>query len=227
MENTNTINKSKTLLFVFGVCLALFFIAILIISFISSDRNLQSPQTAPLSQKELSYTEAKDQQYTQTSQGYGILVVTSEPDQAEVKIDEKEVKNPSFYAPTNKTPFIVKKIPVGNHVIRTSLPGYIVSEITINVLANQVSRANLTLALDNNYLALQKLEAIMPIKTDDYTIEYFPFTKKVQVFVNKPPFDQSKQKAINYFKQNGVSNPEAEGVVFNDLTNQPVQQGHT
>lgn len=107
----------------------------------------------PLTQEEASFPEATPQPFRhQEENATGTLIVTSDPDGATVILDAEshpgpeDPISPDGIWPQNKTPFIVEKMPIGEHVLRAfKLPDYDMDLETFSIKENEVTRVHIEL----------------------------------------------------------------------------------
>lgn len=204
------IQTNRKMFLLIGALIAMLVVLIIVSIFQRS----VSPQSVSLTNLEQQYPTAKPQSYPGTSNTTGTLVVTSAIFNPTVTIDEDEDKDPNFFAPSNIPPFVVNGISVGKHVIRAQKDGYINRTITVNVQPYQITRVHIAMDKNTEQDSLDKVKTELPVDTDQYHIEYLSGINKIQVTIKQSPFDANKQKAIDWFKQHGVTDPENEGVVF-------------
>lgn len=57
-------------------------------------------------------------------------------------------------------------------------------------------------------LILAKIQAKLPIRTDDFSIIYFKESGQFGVTIFQGPYQEKKKMVLNWFKKQGISNPE-------------------
>lgn len=154
------------------------------------------------------------QLFQQQNNQEGILAVDSNIPDVYVSIDNNPTSDPKHYSPWNKTPFIIDKIPAGQHSLEAFKLGFLKVNQTITISAAQTTRIHLNLLINPEYPNLQKATSLMPISTDEYYIEYLDKINKIDVIIKKSPFSVNKEKVISWFKSQNVNNPEEDGVMF-------------
>lgn len=53
-------------------------------------------------------------------------------------------------------------------------------------------------------VSLNDIISVLPIETEEYTIQYLPKTKKFIVMILENPFEENKKKVEEWFKEQGV-----------------------
>lgn len=208
------LTKSKFLLLLLGLGLLLLILSPLYLP--SPSEPLPSPSPSPAILRGLpEFPQAQPQEFNQQNSLYrGGLTVNANIEAVKVTIDAQEVKSPEFFAPDNATPFILERIPAGQHVLRASKLGFLNQTLSVEVKPDQVTQVNIEMKPDPDFDALEEATKQMPVSTDEYYIEYLDKIGKIQVIIKKAPFETYKQSAINWFKQRGIENPEESGVLF-------------
>lgn len=200
---------NKLILLILGLMLILLIVTPL---FLPKKKSVVVPSPSP---NLAVYPSAQPQQFSKSEiQKFGGLIVTSNVPTAEVTIDEKEVKDAEFYAPKNYTSFAINRIPVGRHVLRVNKIGYLNTTLEVEIQADQVNQVNIELKVNPEIQAINEAIKEMPVLTDEYYIEYLAGIGKIQTIIRKDPFEENKQKAIEWFGERGIQNPEAGGVLF-------------
>lgn len=217
MENNQLIRSKKTVLLI--IILIVFVFIVLIIISVISPKKIPPSQSNQVGVTLPDYPLAANQVFTnQNTNRFGYLVVTSGIDNTQVTIDSEEIASQGQYAPVNTPPFIVKNIPIGKHILKASKEGYLLKNYEFKISENSITALHILLNEDPEATNLKKAQALMPINTVDYSIQYFPGAFKTMVIISRAPYDLNKQLAIQWFKDRGVSNPERSGVVFVDAT---------
>lgn len=161
------------------------------------------------------YPTSQPQQFNRPEpEKFGSLVVNSNVAATEVTIDEKEVKDPEFYAPKNYTPFAINNIPAGKHILRANKIGYLSVTLEVQVEAGEAKEVKIDLKVNPEVKAINEAVKEMPVSTDEYYIEYLSRIGKIQTIIKKAPYEENKQKAVEWFKERGIQNPEAGGILF-------------
>jgi len=216
---TYLLKKSKLLL----ILLLIGVLALLLLPLFlpTSEAPPATPQSSPRVVRGLpDFPSAQTQEFNnQTSREFGSLAVNSNIQNVSITIDQEEVTNSEFFAPENFTPFIIEKIPTGSHILRASKLGFLNQKLAVEIKANQILQISIELQTDPNSNALQNATSLMPISTDEYFIEYLDSIGKIQVIIRKDPFEEHKQQAIDWFKKQGVENPEESGVLIYPAVN--------
>lgn len=204
------------------ILLAVGFLAIIVIPlFLSRNNPSEFPQPSPANTKILpNFPPAQPQEFNngQNSNQGGLSVDSNTPG-VKATIDEKEVQSSEFFAPENITPFVIDKIPEGKHILRASKLGFLDQTLFVEIKNNQVSQVNITLDPDPDFNALQEAIKEMPISADEFYIEYLDGISKIQVIIKKTPFETYKLRAIDWFRQKGIKNPEESGILFYPAVN--------
>jgi hypothetical protein len=198
------------------VLLGLIFVALIFVVLTNNRDEQQLPTTSPTPLPiNLNYPIASQQPFVQSgSNQKGVLIVETTPAQAEIKVDEQEITGQDSFAPTNLTPVMFNDIPVGKHIVRVRKAGYLTTEIEATVEPNKVNKLEIYLTANEEADTINKIKTLLPITTDEYTIENLSNINKIQVIIRQEPFRVNKQKAIDWFKQNGVQNPEKESSIL-------------
>lgn len=59
-----------------------------------------------------------------------------------------------------------------------------------------------------NPFTLAKIQAKLPIRTDNFSIIYFEESGQFGVTIFQGPYQEKKKMVLNWFKKQGISNPE-------------------
>ncbi len=62
----------------------------------------------------------------------------------------------------------------------------------------------------------EKVISLLPVKTEGYTIEYFPGSKKFFVLILKNPFEKYKKEAEEWFRSQGI-NPNDKDIFWSSV----------
>ena len=205
------------------------FIVLLIVSLVSFiTKPAQGPAIPSLTTQERQYTEAPRQPFpTAENQQYGTLIVTSTVEQTRVLIDVSEdevesvVPQQNVIPATSITPFRIAQIPVGEHILTASKPGYYLTTIPFEIKTNEVTRIaisldSLTETVDDtteenfHYGAWIKQ---LPITDPYYYIEYNKDTDTIRATLYPPPsFSQTTQEQVDQLKAEVQQKLQAIGV---------------
>lgn len=142
------------------------------------------------------------------------LSIGTDPSGAEVTIDQEILNRQNIVTPINISPFTLKNIPVGKHTLRIFKLGYLVKNQEIEVLENKSNDFSIKLEKNPEENQILSIISELPVSTEDYYIEYLDAIKKIQVVIRQAPYESNKVKAIDWFKRNGINNPEAAGIEF-------------
>jgi hypothetical protein len=204
------IKQSKLLIFI----LAGMLIGILIIPLFFQKKPIEPTLLLSPSPK-VQYPFAQQQIFPNSQSGQIFTIsITTVPPGSEVTIDKDFLNKQDIVAPINVSPFTVQNIPEGRHSVRLFKLGYLVKTQEIEVKSGQSNSFSIVLEKNPNESQIQDIITKMPVSTEDYHIEYLDGIKKIQVVIRKSPYEVNKKKAIEWFEQNGVSNPENSGIEF-------------
>jgi hypothetical protein len=210
----NLLSKIKLLLILTGLGLLVLFLLPLV--FNDTSQLQISPSPSATSQRVISnFPPAQPQEFVeQLSTQTGSLAINSNIEAVKVTIDAEEVQSPEFFAPENTTPFLIESLPAGKHTIRASKLGYLNQTLPIEVSTNKLTDITVILEVDPSLDSIQEAIKEMPVSTDEYFIEHLDSIGKIQTIIRKAPFETYKQQAIEWFKERGINNPEASGILF-------------
>lgn len=206
----NFIKQTKLLIFI----LVGLVIGVLIIPLFLPQKP-ETPLSSPIPSPKIQYPFAQQQIFPNIQPAQKVSAsITTTPPGAEVTIDKEILNSQNVIAPINISPFTIQDIPEGKHSIRVFRLGYLVKTQEIEVQKGKDNTFSVVLEKSPVEDRIQNIIAKMPVSTADYYIEYLDAIKKIQVLVRKAPYEINKQKAVDWFNQNGISDPETSGIEF-------------